>query len=199
MSIRSLPPHILAQAISVSSPSAVYSPNSGDVATTAVQNNSGTYRIVYTANTGCFGGDGVSGRHDLNNMRNLSERVEINYINTNFQSEQVGDEWAAAITPRDAQGNPVPGTKIATVAQGGNSKSEATQLGKALLEHYQLSAFKPNVVLVFVTDPNDRLKDRIVRNFPTTFDANFVSEVENAILTDREMQQQNRTGVQRNK
>lgn len=198
MTISDLSPTILAQAVATAAPvSAVHSSTDSNAPPIKAQHNSGSYHIVYTASTGCFGNDGVSGRHNLSNMLMLSKEIPVDYINTNFQSEQVGPEWAAATTPRDARGNPVPGNQIATIAEGGHSGSEATQLGWALLGHYNLGISSTNVALVLVTDPKNRQKDRVVDTFDSTFASNFVEDVRSAIRADKANQQQGRTGAQR--
>ncbi len=162
----------------------------------ATAKSAGGYRLVYTANTGCGGTEEVSGRHNLDNLRKLNEKIGVDYINTNYQSEKLGDAWRSARIPQDSEGHDVPGNPIATVALGGNSTSDATKLGKALLKHYDLSAFSPDVVLVFVTDPNDRRKDRVVQRFDSTFDSHFADKVLSAVQRNQALQQ-GRTGAHR--
>jgi hypothetical protein len=65
-----------------------------------------------------------------------------------------------------------------------------------LLKHYNLSAFGKDVVLVFVTDTNNRRTDRVVARFDSTFGRDFVGNVINAVNVDQ-AQQQGRTGTQR--
>lgn len=155
----------------------------------------GSYHIVYTANTGCGGGTGAPGRHNLDNIRTLadSDAVTVDYVNTNFRSDE---DLFGAKTPLDAEGNPVPGSQIALVARGGNDASGESQLGIELLEKFGISAFSSDVVLVYVTNPNDRTSDRIVSRFESTFEPTFADDVKEAMRKDR-LQHQSGKGAER--
>ena len=177
--------------------SAVYNPI-GDSADMLVpiqlRRGGGYYAAVYTGSTGCDGTTGSNGRHNLNNLRALDAKkvVAVDYINTNYQSDK---NWAGAAIPVDSSGKSIPGNKIAHVARGGNDPTGGSQLGKDLLRHYNLSAFSHDVVLVFVTDPNNRRADRIVSRFDSS-DYNFPTRVLDAANRDR-VQHQGRTGALR--
>jgi len=166
--------------------SAVYDPSGDAAALIPAQYSRGSYRVVYTASTGCGGATGVIGRHNLVNLQKLSEKVPVDYINTNFQSDK---EWLGAAIPLDSQGKPVPGNKIAHVAQAGNDKTGGSQLGMDLLKHYNLSAFGKDVVLVFVTDTNNRRTDRVVERFDSTFGNSLMENVLNAVKKDQAQKQ----------
>ncbi|MFN7451312.1 MAG: hypothetical protein ACK5R5_00210 [Alphaproteobacteria bacterium] len=166
--------------------SAVYDPSGDAAALIPAQYSRGSYRVVYTASTGCGGATGVIGRHNLDNLQKLSEKVPVDYINTNFQSDK---EWLGAAIPLDSQGKPVPGNKIAHVAQAGNDKTGGSQLGMDLLKHYNLSAFGKDVVLVFVTDTNNRRTDRVVERFDSTFGNSLMENVLNAVKKDQAQKQ----------
>lgn len=155
----------------------------------------GSYHIVYTANTGCGGATGVPGRHNLDNIRTLADSgaVTVDYINTNFRSNE---DLFGASTPLDAEGKPVTGTQIAMVARGGNDPSGKSQLGLDLLETYNLGATGSDVVLVYVTNPNDRKTDRIVSRFDSTFEPTFADDVKEAMRRDR-LQHQSGKGAER--
>lgn len=160
-------------------------------AQTSAGNDKSRYHIVYTANTGCFGPDGTDGRHSLGNMVKLNAQVPVDYINTNFWSD---DDRGR--TPVDFDRNPVPGTQIAYVSRGGNDRTSGSDLGKNLFRKYNLGPVSEDVVLVYVNDPADRKQDRVVERFASTSKKSFVDDVLAAIEKDR-LQQQGRGGMQR--
>jgi hypothetical protein len=147
------------------------------------QYTEGNYRLVYTASTGCGGGTGSSGIHNLDNLHKINTQIPVDYINTNFWS----DDKRGSI-PWDSDGKPVPGQQMAYVARGGQDRSDKTKLGKELLERYNLSAFSPEVVLVSVIDPTDRRKDRIIARFDSTFSEDLVKNTMAAIENDKSKQ-----------
>jgi hypothetical protein len=58
-----------------------------------------------------------------------------------------------------------------------------------LLKHYNLSAFGKDVVLVFVTDTNNRRTDRVVERFDSTFGNSLMENVLNAVKKDQAQKQ----------
>lgn len=157
------------------------------------KNSRDAYHLVYTANTGCGGGTGATARHNTASLREMNKTIPVDYINTNYWSD---DPRGSVVTESNGGGVPVPGKQIARVSRGGQDATTGSDLGKALFSHYNLGPLSTEVVLVFVTDPNDRKKDRVIQRFENTFGAEFINNVTSAVQRDQ-AQSKGRTGIQR--